>query len=247
MRYSSLACAVTGLLVCGAAVCADEITLGASRDNTLYEYVPEEGYRSNGIGPSFYVGLTNLLTIRRGLLRFDLSTLPADIIITDVRLELFAFRTNGGGLNIGLHRTLEDWGEGMSDAGFIGGAGAPAEPGDATWAHQFFDTDLWATEGGTFAPTASSTTSVSGIGRYTWSSTPQMLADVRGWYDRSVPNFGWVLASPEQAPGVAKGFDSREGATESTRPRLIITFVPAPGAGMVLGMALIAAARRRRP
>ena len=42
---------------------------------------------------------------------------------------------------IGIHRLTRDWGEGASDAPNEEGAGAPSEPGDASWNFAFFDSD----------------------------------------------------------------------------------------------------------
>ena len=47
-----------------------------------------------------------------------------------------------------MRRALADWGEGTS---FGLGAGSPATPGDATWLHTFYNTDLWTNAGGDFS------------------------------------------------------------------------------------------------
>src|SRR5204862_5637415 len=68
-------------------------------------------------------------------------------------------------------------------------------------------------------------------GLWTWTS-PALVAEVQGWLDGSVSNFGWLIKSPE-GPNDAKRFGSRERALASEQPHLVLTFVP-PSAAVVL-------------
>ena len=141
-----------------AAAVADILVVGAAKDNTLYRPDPDfpDDLRSNGAGEYFFVGLTARGDARRGLVAFDIAgALPEGAIITRVELTLHMSRTPAEDESLSLHALLAGWGEGPSDAPKEEGMGAPAEPGDATWKHRFFDTDLWTTEGGDFSPTAS--------------------------------------------------------------------------------------------
>ena len=52
---------------------ADIVNINPSKDNTLYEYVPADGDRSNGIGDHFFAGKTGMGYIRRGVLAFDIA------------------------------------------------------------------------------------------------------------------------------------------------------------------------------
>ena len=72
------------------------ITLGASQDNTLYQ--DTIGGLSNGAGPTFLMGKTGGGSIRRGLIEFDLSAIPAGSIIDSVSLNLFLVQKFGRGL-----------------------------------------------------------------------------------------------------------------------------------------------------
>jgi hypothetical protein len=235
--------ALAGVALSFSAANADTISLQASRDNTLIENVA--GSLSDGSGPTFFVGQISQGTVRRGLLRFDLSPIPAGSTITAVSLTLNASQTQGPATDISLHRTLADWGEGASSS--IGGGGAPAQPGDATWLHTFFDTAFWTTPGGDFSPGASATQSVLGPGSYTWSSTSELVADAQAWLDNPASNFGWTLTGLEGTNGTAKRFDSRENLTEANRPVLNVEYtIPAPPAAGLFALSLIAR-RRRRP
>jgi hypothetical protein len=237
---------VPALGVLAATAAGDVVTIGASKDNTLYQ--DPEGTLSNGIGPGFFAGTTAQGEIRRGLVAFDIAAaVPAGSTITGVTLTLHMSSSMVSPVNVSLMRVLADWGEGTSNAGATGGGGAPATPGDATWVHRFYPGTLWANPGGDIAPGASAVQSVSNIAFYTWGG-PGVVADVQGWLDAPGSNFGWLLKGDETALATAKRFDSRENLSASARPALQITYtVPAPGGGvMVLAGAAVAGRRRRR-
>ena len=63
--------------------------------------------------------------------------------------------------NISLHKALNAWGEGASDAGEPGGLGSPAQTNDATWLHTFYNSVFGQHPEAIFRPTASTTTGVS--------------------------------------------------------------------------------------
>jgi hypothetical protein len=220
----SLAALILLLAACQAAG-ADTITLPASKDNTLYQDL--DGALSDGAGPTLFAGVTNIGEIRRCLLAFDLSAVPAGAVITGATLTLNMSRTISGAVTVTLHTVTADWGEGSSDAGIDGGRGAASATNDATWIHTFYKTKFWTNPGGDFVSADSASRSVSGVGAYTWGSTAQMVADVQGWVDSPSTNFGWVLICDETVFGGAKRFDSRSHPTDANRPRLTLDFTPA--------------------
>src|SRR5262245_52820200 len=187
---------------------ADTVSLAPAKDNTLYE--DPVGSLSNGSGPTFFAGRTAQATgsIRRGLLEFDLGTIPSGSIITSARLVLHASQGQAGTTTISLHRVLAAWGEGASNAGGSGGLGAPSAPGDATWIHTFFPSLFWGAPGGDFAGPASGTQSVGGIAFYTWGPNAAMAADVQAWLDSPASNFGWLLQGDETVGATSRRFDS---------------------------------------
>lgn len=92
-----------------------QVTIGAGKDNTLYE--SQTGDVSNGAGQHFFVGKTNTGALRRGLIKFDVaSSIPAGSRITDVTLSLTMSQTATDTQTVGLHRATADWGEGTSKA-----------------------------------------------------------------------------------------------------------------------------------
>jgi hypothetical protein len=205
---------------------ADIININPIKDNTLYEFVPADGDRSNALGLHFFTGETAMGELRRGVLAFDIAgNIPAGAAITGVTLSLnMSMTPSGTPRTTELHKLLADWGEGTSQASGGEGEGAPATTNDATWRHRFFDTIFWTTEGGDFSATASASQSVGAVGMYTWSS-PQMVADVQSWLSDPASNFGWLVLGDESEIATAKRFDTRESASP---PVLAIQFRPAP-------------------
>lgn len=235
---------VAALLMAAGMAQADVLTLNPSKDNTLYQSTT--GAVSNGMGSAFFAGKTQQGQIRRGLMAFDLSALPAGAVVTDVSLTLHvsASAPGSGTDAFGLHRVLADWGEGTS-VSEPGGTGVASTTGDATWIHRFYNTQMWATPGGDFAPAASGTQDVGIPGFYAWSSAG-LAADVQAWLADPTANFGWILVGGEGANGTARRFDSLQAQDPSARPMLTITYIPAPGAAGLAAVGGLMAARRRR-
>jgi hypothetical protein len=198
------------------------VSLSPQKDNTLYE--DASGQISNGQGVYLYAGLTQSSTLRRGLIAFNLSSIPANATITGATLSMFLFQSGPGvgAVEISLSKVSRDWGEGASNAGEPGGGGIQAEPGDATWLHTFYSSVLWTTPGGDFSATASATTPITTENTtYTWSGNG-LVADVQSWISSPATNFGWVIRGNEIDPATAQRFNSDENP--SNPPQLTITY-----------------------
>jgi hypothetical protein len=193
---------------------AATISIMPSKDNTLYEFDPDEGDFSNALGIHFFAGDTVMSELRRGVLAFDIAgSIPSGSTIIGVSLSLNCSKVfSDTARTTELHKLLADWGEGTSHAPGEEGDGALATTNDATWRHRFFDTIFWATEGGDFSATVSASQSVGPVGQYTWSSA-QMVADVQSWVNNPASNFGWLVLADESVAGGAKRFDSRESSS----------------------------------
>lgn len=217
---------VCGLLTPAPAALADVVTLGASKDNTLYESAT--GSLSNGAGQHFFAGRTDVISagsIRRAVIAFDVAgSIPAGAVIIRVDLTLNMSRTTAGLQPVSLHRLLADWGEGTSDPLGEEGGGVASTTNDATWIHRFFNTTRWTTPGGDFVATPSTTVQVGLIGIYTFLSTPAMVADVQAWLDNPASSFGWLLRGNESVLSTAKRFDSRDHPIVSAQPSLMVEF-----------------------
>ncbi|HYE61412.1 MAG TPA: DNRLRE domain-containing protein [Phycisphaerales bacterium] len=211
----------TGLVAIwlGASAFGQVVTLTPVADNTLYES-PDMAV-SNAVGPHVYCGKTNTNVLRRALMRFDVSAIPAGAMVTDVELRLYLNRGEGDGVRYQIHRVTSSWGQGTSNAGDPGGLGAAATPGDPTWTASFFGSQLWTTPGGDFEGEPSAEVVVgSSFATYSWSG-PGVVADVQGWVGDGSSNFGWLLRGAEDTLGSALRWSSMEGENP---PQLIVTY-----------------------
>lgn len=203
-----------------------QVVLDAEKDATIYE--EGNGTNANGSGSYLFTGRTesqNGSAERRALIAFPITeAVPEGSTIASVSLELTMSRTQSGAQSIRLHRVLEDWSEGPSDPPGQEGGGTAAVAGDVTWIHRDFSETLWTTSGGSFAQSASATVQVAGEGSYSFSSTPELVADVQGWLDDPSSNFGWALVVESPPTGSAKRFNSREHVPASSRPKLTISY-----------------------
>jgi hypothetical protein len=200
---------------------ANTLFLIPQKDNTLY--LDPFGQVSNGQGFYLFAGMTQTNALRRGLIAFDLSSIPTNATVTGATLSMFLNRPapNAAAVDISLSKVSRNWGEGASDADDPEGFGIQAEPGDATWLHTFYDTALWTNPGGDFSPTFSATTPVDQNATYTWSGSG-VLADVRSWVSSPAGNFGWVILGPEMITQSAQRFNS--GENTSNPPQLTVTY-----------------------
>jgi hypothetical protein len=223
------------------------IILPATQDNTLYE--DTAGSVSNGAGAAMFAGLNAQRQKRRAVVSFAIgSAIPAGSSVVSATLRLYNSATNVDPRGVAVHRLLESWGEGSSDAGGTsGGAGVSSAPGDATWKHRFFPGTDWNQPGGVFNVMAAAQTTVAGPGFYEWTS-PALVGDVSMFLADPSSNFGWALLGDESLASSAKRFSTHQEAIAERRPQLIIEFVPVPGTGLTVmsGIALAMFCRRRR-
>lgn len=207
---------------------AETVTLGAAADSTLYS---QDGSLSNGAGNSIFAGRTSGSEIRRALIRFDLTFIPAGSTVNNATLTLYCSRTRASAENIVLHKLNATWGESISHASGGEGGGAPAASGDATWTHRYFDTVPWISPGGDFAATTSATISVNNQNQYySWSSAG-MASDVQAWVNTPGSNYGWIIIGNESTDQSTKRFESRQSTSLANRPSLSITYTAPSNTG----------------
>ncbi len=246
MKLSALVCGPVAACLAhwlAMTVSADVIVLPAMHDNTIYE---DGNNISNGSGESFFSGKTSIETLRRGLISFDVSSIPSGATITSVTLTLHCTRSASLANPVSLHPALSSWGEGASVALGEGGSGTAATTGDATWQYRYYPDVAWATPGGEFGP-LSATTQVTAEGAYDW-STATMVTDVQSWLDSPSTNYGWVVRGNEEDIQTAKRFASRENSDSSLRPVLVVEYVPVPAPGGCLAVVsgVLGCVHRRR-
>jgi len=265
------------LAATGQAAWADVIVdVPALQDATLFG---GSAVNNSSSGPGMFVGSDGQSQPKRGLIEFDVPAyVPSNATITGVTLTLYLGQVAGSGgsggggdqtpRTIRLFDVTTAWAgstngtTGFPGPGFGGtGQGFPANIGDATWNDAKFNTIPWNTPGGggDFVTTESADTLVgqSVNSAYSWGSTVQMIADVQGWLDGTLPNDGWLLKNDsETGQTTFRAFYTREGAIEQGVPQfapdLVVSFVvPAPepsSLGIFAVAALsIALLSRRRP
>jgi hypothetical protein len=203
-----------------------EVTIAASKDNTLYQ--DSTGSLSNGAGIHFFTGQTRLGSLRRAVVAFSLvDSIPSGATIDSVRLSLTVSKwAETTSREVSLHKVSADWGEGASNAGDSNdGDGAPAQTNDATWVHRFFSSDSWSTPGGDFSATVSASAMVGGPGTYGWggSGSDRLVQDVQEWVNTPGSNFGWILIGGEGTNKSARRYNSRESS--SGAPELTIRYI----------------------
>src|SRR5258705_506363 len=146
--------ALSGALIAvGTGARADVATIGASKDNTIFQ---SNVNNSLGAGQAIFAGTNAQSSPRRGLIQFDIAgSVPAGSTINSVQLTLFLNQVGSAATSsptIRLYRLANEWGEGTagnSTNGVSGiGQGFAAGEGDATWnARHFSPTTptLWRT------------------------------------------------------------------------------------------------------
>ncbi len=259
------------ITLCGALsvrALADTQTFAPIADATIFNFFgcppAPNGECGSGLGDRLYFGDTVSFGERRGLLRFDLTSIPAGSTITAATLSLTLVRARADNSTVSVRRLLQPWSEGPSI--FTRGSGVPALPGDVTWLTRTFATtpaQPWITPGGDFVPTISSSQVVGGVVfpvlsvPYAFVGT-QLAVDVQNWVNQPSTNYGWIILGSVGASGqsVAKAFASREHLVPSERPSLTVTFtptapisedIPIPAWALgALGAALAAAQARNR-
>ncbi len=209
------------------------VNLTPVADATLYQ--DAEGDVANGAGQSLYAGKTNQSSnsLRRALIKFDFSSIPAGSTITAVSLKLRCSKVPTGAVGtypFTLTKVSATWGEGTSNASGDEGAGTAATANSATWLHRFYSGTTWTTAGGTTTGGTSATTSVTNVGNYNWSGAA-MVTDVQNWLNNPATNNGWMLKGNETTAKSARQFDSRTHPTTANRPVLTVTYTAPPASG----------------
>lgn len=213
------------------AAVADTVQLKPVADTAIFLPDPASNFGKQNALP--------LGTIKNGaqpgrlLLRFDLSSVPTNAVVTNVTLRITVVKqasTSPKAETVEAHRLLKAWGEGVKN----GQLGATATVGEATWLDRLKGQAAWGVAGGQggtdFVLAASTSTTLNGLASYTFNSTATAAADVQSWLQDPASNFGWMLLSAnESVLASAKRVASREDTTVSRQPLLTVGYsVPPP-------------------
>jgi hypothetical protein len=184
---------------------AATVTLNPVADAYIRQFDPDRTLGDYGSEPSLVSGALGSraqFEVRRALLRFDLSQIPAGAVVSSATLKITVVMVpmtpNNSTFDIKL--VLQSWTESGVSWNSRSGAGTPWQvPG--------------ATGSGDSASTPSSFVAVGSANftDYTFSSMAGLVADVQGWINDSSSNFGWLLMSEDEVtPQTARRFGARE-------------------------------------
>lgn len=234
MNYQTKAFLGAGLLVLFAMpLQAEQIVLTPILDATLYE--DAEGDLANGGGDHLFfgqVGPNGDEELRRTLVKFDLSSIPAEARIDSVNVSFYINKTpmtDAVGGEADLHRVTSSWGEGTTIAFGDEGTGGAATTGSATWQHRFYPSTAWASAGGDYIPTPSGSAGYGvSLEFLEFTSNAGLTADVTSWVRNPSSNHGWILIGPENAAKTARRIYARESVGESIPSLTVNWFIPSP-------------------
>ena len=149
----------------------------------------------------------NTSDMKRGVVKFDLSSIPGGSTINWATLTLYVTSTFGSARTIDVHRITRSWSEGT-----------------VTW------NSPWTSAGGDYDGTATDGTTLTwpadGIDDpVTWDVTD----DVVDFFDATHTNYGWLLKdnSEGEIASYYWAFHTSEGASSTFRPKLEVNYTAA--------------------
>jgi hypothetical protein len=223
---------------------ATTVSLVAVANTTIFS-----AYAENNFGTSLIeTGANGVGDPGRGLIQWDLSSIPANATITDAQITMQVVKVPPGDQHagasdsdFGLYAMLVPWvaGTGSTNSGTL------AKLGETTWNERLAGIASWQTPGGgmgfDFASTPSTSAFIgTSLGLVTWGATPQMLSDLQSWLTNPSTNYGYMMMSDaEDTAGTARRFDSIQSAgPDDLPPTLTVTYtvpaIPEPGSGLLL-------------
>lgn len=180
---------------------------------------------NNGVNTTLVSGLGAVGgSLRRALIKFDLSALPSSALILSAVMTLYCENEpDATNYTIGAHRALTAFFEGAKN-----GAAPSALQDGSTWNLRNANGSVaWAggaggAAGSDWATVATASTSITGpTTTFTW----DLLADVSPWVRGSVANHGlWLINTSEAIINSFKVFTSSDGTTAANRPKLVVGY-----------------------
>ena len=197
------------------AATTSSISLNPDADSWFKEDSGGNDIQNGGTGTTLEIGKKPTKE-RRGIFRFDLSTIPASSSIISAQFQIVRTGGDGDNLTLGAYQI-------MQGSGNIAQTWTETQ---VTWLHRNKSTPtFWATAGGSIASTPVSTVASAGNttgnpnGIRTFDITP--LASF--WYSNSSLNYGLVVRNETSTIDKRHIFGSREN-TALLRPVLNITY-----------------------
>ena len=202
------ALALVSSIVFGGSVHAATVTLNPVADAYIRQFDPDRTLGDYGSEPSLVSGALGSraqFEVRRTLLRFDLSAIPAGAVVSSAALQVTVVMVPLSPVNstFDLKRVLQSWSEGGVSWNSRSGAGTPWQVPGAIGSADSVGT-----------PSAFVAVGSANFAKYTFSSSAGLVGDVQGWVNNPSSNFGWLLVSEDEvSPETARRFGSRENGT----------------------------------
>lgn len=156
----------------------------------------------------------------RTLIQFDLSSIPVGAVINSAILTLVLTGANSlsSTVTVEVHRALTDWFEGNGNDSLSTIAGSSWTKRDQFNSLDWGGNTAGGQSGTDYSATVAASTSVTGLGSYTWNLTSEVDAMVSG----ATTNRGWWLI---QTSGADKTFVSSDNSgASSSWPKLVVEY-----------------------
>ena len=178
---------------------------GGTRDNYMQSVTPDANF---GTYERMRVtGYADLGDIQRGLVRFDLSSIPMGTPITSATLWLYSYdpaQTFGSSGFYGAYRLTRDWSETAS-----------------TW------NSPWTTAGGDFEATPDGTAPKQPASAVPCWYSFDVTTRVQQWINDPSGNYGWLIKCLDEYSHNQDKFYQSDTADAAHRPKLVISDVSA--------------------
>jgi Immunoglobulin domain/Bacterial Ig domain len=205
---------------------AATVTLNPVADAYIRQFDPDRTLGDYGSEPSLVSGALGSraqFEVRRALLRFDLSQIPAGAVVSSATLKITVVMVpmTPNNSTFDIRRVLQLWTEGGVSWNSRLGAGTPWQVPGATGSADAIST-----------PSSFVAVGSANFTEYTFSSMAGLVADVQGWINNPSSNFGWLLISEDEVtPQTARRFGARE---DPVHPPVLTVNYSLPSLGVTI-------------
>ncbi len=188
------------------------VDLTTNADATNYKSSPASN-NSSITTNWIYADLTGT-DVRRSVIKFDLSSIPSNAVITSASLKLIQLGGSGS-ITVNVHRLLRNW-----------------VNAQVTW-NEYSTGNSWSTAGGgagtDYTSTATDSKAMSSYAGGTVDSY-NVLTDVQDIVNNGGNNYGWIMKLATESGNTYVGYNSQDAGTPANRPILTVVYtVPTPG------------------
>lgn len=185
------------------------VNAAVSADAHMYKFSSSTNY---GTDVKLWVQSWATNYHRRGIIRFDLSAIPASATVTAATLKLYLYNTQGTARTYGAHKIVDMPARDWTEAG-------------VTW-NKYTASNNWSLAGGDFIASATDTeTAGSWPGTGYWVEW-DVSADAQTFVADPAINFGWVIKDENESgsPQYYVYFAADEYSDDTKRPVLEVTY-----------------------